>query len=144
MRISRIKDVKLPNRGTEKSAGLDFFVPNDFETVILHPSDSTKIASGIKVEVPKGYALIIFNKSGVALKGLQVGACVIDEDYQGEINLHVYNYSHHPIRIEPGQKLVQMILIPVLYADIEEVYSDELFTEATSRGEGGFGSTGTH
>ena len=144
MRLSRIKDVKLPTRGTEKSAGLDFFVPNDFERTMLAPNESIKIASGIRAQVPNGYAMIIFNKSGVALKGLQVGACVIDEDYQGEINLHVYNVTAEPIFVEPGQKLVQMILLPVLYDTVDEVPAESLFTETTNRGTGGFGSTGTH
>ena len=83
MKISRTKDVKLPNRGTNKSAGLDFFIPNDFVSTVLKPNDSIKILSGIKCQIPEGKVLIAFNKSGIALKGLAVGACVIDEDYQG-------------------------------------------------------------
>ena len=76
-------------------------------------------------------------------KKLKVGACVIDEDYQGEIHLHVHNIGKEVVMIEPGMKLVQMILIPVLYDSIEEVSSiDELYEVETERGEGGFGSTG--
>ena len=82
---------------------------------------------------------ICFNKSGVALKGLQVGACVVDEDYTGEVHLHIINTTENNINIQPGQKLVQFLLIPVLYDTIEVV--DELERE-TERGSGGFGSTG--
>lgn len=144
MRISKIKDVKTPHRGTSKSAGLDFFVPNDFIETIVEPGGSIRIGSGIRAEVPTGYALIAFNKSGVALSGLQVGACVIDEDYTGEINLHLFNVSKGNITVRPGQKLTQFIALPVNYVPVEEVPDAELHTVQTERGAGAFGSTGTN
>lgn len=147
MKIARIRDVKLPTRGTAASAGLDFYTPNNIPEIELLPGEDALIPSGIKAKLPKGFALIAFNKSGVATKqGLQVGACVVDEDYQGEIHIHVTNVSDTKTTIKPGQKLVQMILVPVSYEDVEEVAENELFTEAdvleSERGEGGFGSTG--
>lgn len=147
MKIQKVRDVKTPSRGTSKSAGIDFFVPNDaneLKWTTIQPGMSINIASGIKVKIPSGYALIAMNKSGVALKkGLQVGACVIDEDYQGEVHLHVTNVSRSSCSISPGEKLVQMLLIPVLYEGIEVVAEDEsLFEDESERGEGGFGSTG--
>lgn len=145
MKISKIRNVKTPVRGTPLSAGIDFFVPDDFPGIhYLIPGDAVNIPSGIKVKVPHGYALIFMNKSGVAVKkGLQVGACVVDEDYQGEVHLHVRNTSTEVQSIKPGEKLVQALLIPVEYADIEVVDVNELYEEKTQRGEGGFGSTGT-
>lgn len=146
MKIFKTRNVKTPVRGTPQSAGLDFFVPNDWPgREFLLPGDSVNIDSGIKVKVPEGYALIFKNKSGVALKkGLQVGACVVDEDYQGVVHLHVCNISNELQEIVPGEKLVQALLVPVFYDDVEEVFSEEeLFPERTERGEGGFGSTGT-
>ncbi len=145
MKISKIRNVKTPVRGTPLSAGIDFFVPDDFPGIhYLIPGDAVNIPSGIKIKVPHGYALIFMNKSGVAVKkGLQVGACVVDEDYQGEVHLHVRNTSTEVQSIKPGEKLVQALLIPVEYADIEVVDVDELYEEKTQRGEGGFGSTGT-
>ena len=143
MKISKIRNVKSPARWTEKSAGIDFFVPKDFEPCNLEPGESACVPSGIKANVPPGFALIVFNKSGVALKrNLAVGACVIDEDYQGEIHLHVYNFGNSVETITSGEKLTQMILIPVFYDVIEEVEISDLFLESSSRGEGGFGSTG--
>lgn len=145
MKISKIRDVKTPVRGTPLSAGLDFFVPNDFPGIhYLLPGDSVNIPSGIKVKVPHGFALIFKNKSGVALKkGLQVGACVVDEDYQGEVHLHVRNISSDVQSISPGEKLVQALLVPVEYCEVEVVDEEKLYEEKTERGEGGFGSTGT-
>lgn len=165
MRISKTRKVKTPTRGTSRSAGLDFYVPDDwvpsgdgtenkdFTDFIMaangaegishevQPGSAIRIDSGIKVEVPAGYALIAFNKSGIALSGLQIGACVVDEDYQGVINLHLFNVSDKPIRIKQGQKLAQFILLPVLYHDVEVVPEGELHAVPTERGDGAFGST---
>jgi dUTP pyrophosphatase len=141
MKVQKLRNVKTPSRGTSVSAGIDFYVPEDFETVVLKPGQSVLIPSGIKAQVPRGYALIAFNKSGVATKqGLQVGACVVDEDYEGEIHLHMVNISDKDQTVATGQKLVQLVLIPVCYFDVEEV--EELANRNTERGSGGFGSTG--
>jgi dUTP pyrophosphatase len=105
--------------------------------------DTVLIPSGIKVQVPEGHALIAMNKSGVATKlGLQVGACVVDEDYEGEVHIHLTKLNHGTTKLEPGMKIVQFLLMPVNYANVEEVA--ELESRNTERGTGGFGSTGTH
>ena len=141
MKVQKLRDVKTPSRGTSVSAGIDFYVPEDFETTVLKPGQSVLIPSGIKAQVPRGYALIAFNKSGVAVKqGLSVGACVVDEDYTGEVHLHMINTSDKEQVIATGQKLVQFVLIPVSYFDVEEV--DDIPQRDTERGAGGFGSTG--
>ncbi len=145
MKICKVRDVKTPTRGTAASAGLDFYVPNDLdhEEIVIYPGTAAFIPSGIKANVPKGFALIAFNKSGVALKKqLSVGACVVDEDYQGEIHLHVFNFGNKPAPVKPGEKLLQMVLLPVNYANVEVVDEDQLFSHTTERGAGGFGSTG--
>lgn len=146
MKFSKIRDVKSPARGTEKSAGIDFFIPSDFnngEERIISPNESVLIPSGIKVNIPTGYALIAFNKSGVATKkGLFTGACVVDEDYQGEMHLHLTNTSGKETSIIAGDKIIQFILIPILYANPVETQIDSLYEEVSERGSGGFGSTG--
>ena len=145
MKIAKIRNVKTPTRGTEGSAGIDFFVPHDYpkDLCTIQPNERFFIPSGIKANVPEGYALIAFNKSGVALKkGLLVGASVVDSDYQGEIHLHLVNTSYKAVTIEPGEKLTQFLLIPVDHCEIEEVPLGLLFDEDTQRGSGGFGSTG--
>lgn len=143
LKISKVRDVKTPLRSTKGSAGIDFFTPFDINEIILNPHEHVNIPSGIKANVPEGFMLTAFNKSGMAIKGFDVGACVVDSDYMGEIHLHVRNVTNEIIKIEPGQKLVQFILIPVSTCDVEVVSNDELFTEVTERGSGGFGSTGT-
>ena len=143
MKIAKTRKVKTPTRGTPESAGLDLFVPNDFLETTVSPGGFAFIPSGIKADVPSGHALIAFNKSGVALKkSLAVGACVVDEDYQGEIHIHLYNFGTEDAVISPGEKLVQMVLVPVFYDSVEVVEEETLFTSETTRGSGGFGSTG--
>jgi len=142
VKIAKIKDVKTPARGTPESAGIDFFVP---EGIIakLSPGQSCLIPSGIRANVPAGHALIAFNKSGVAVKkNLHAGACVVDEDYQGEIHINLTNVGDEPVEISGGEKIIQFVLLPVFYDIIEEVELENLYEEVTSRGEGGFGSTG--
>jgi dUTP pyrophosphatase len=160
MKYSKIRNVKSPNRGTPQSAGIDFYIPeewNDGKPYIMKPGERLLIPSGIKVKVPEGHALIAFNKSGVASKkGLIVGACVVDEDYQGEIHINIINTSQilnrwddtvwtkdlGEIVVVPGEKIVQFILMPVLYATPEETDVEKLYSEKSERGDGGFGSTG--
>lgn len=162
--FSKIRNVKSPCRGMSGSAGLDFFVPRGFvstcqvtgntfrdagalksnDALILGERAGVNIPSGIRAEVPRGFVLVAFNKSGVALKaGLQVGACVVDEDYQGEIHLHVTNVGAGAARIVAGQKLVQFLLLPVCSANVFEIPDSKMHQLSTTRGHNGFGSTGT-
>ena len=148
MKILRTRDVKMPNRGTSQSAGIDIFVPNDANPVTLNPGQSAFMPAGIKCNVPEGFALIAMNKSGVAAKkSMVVGACVIDEDYTGEIHIDMKNIGDKTQVIEPGQKITQLLCLPINYVEVEEATTEEECfgdkLEVSERGAGGFGSTGT-
>ncbi len=71
-----------------------------------------------------------------------MGACVVDEDYQGEIHLHLFNNNQEVVNLEGGEKIVQFLLLSVKYPGVEVVPDKELFYSVTTRGAGGFGSTG--
>ena len=144
MKIVKVRNVKTPTRGTGLSAGLDFYIPEDFKVRQIWPGESINIPSGIKARIPRGHALIMFNKSGIAVGyQFQVGACVVDEDYQGEIHLHVMNVGKAIVILKPGMKLVQGLVMPIAYVGVEVLESEaELFPQSTERGQGGFGSTG--
>ena len=145
MKFLKIRDVKSPNRGTPQSAGIDLYVPEDFTSSSLQPGQSILIPSGLKVNVPVNHVLVAFNKSGVATKkNLQVGACVIDEDYQGEIHIHLINVGCDSTSIDPGDKIIQLVLLPTVYESVEITETEESLWKGklTERGEGGFGSTG--
>ncbi len=151
LKMSKTRDVKIPQRANAGAdAGIDFYIPedwNDGKEMTIHPGGSVKIPAGIKVEVPAGYALVFFNKSGVAAKrSLIVGACVIDHGYSGEVHINMINAGVSDQKLTPGEKIVQAILIPVITFETLVVPEDELYQNihvAGSRGAGGFGSTGT-
>lgn len=161
MKIAVVRDVKVPTRGTSKSAGLDFYVPNGYNGINkLLPGTDLLIPSGIIANIPEGYMLMAADKSGMAssatakhMCGMQVkpdaqdtsivvGAKICDEDYQGEIHIHIINCGRSNFIVKPGMKLVQFILVPIMYADIEVVDKNDLFESTTERGFGGFSSTG--
>ena len=143
--FTKTKDVKNPVRGHETDAGIDFFVPNDFGVVTLKPGQDILIDAGVRVIVPKGYALIFKEKSGVSTKRkLTIGACVVDSDYRGNVHLHLFNNGTTVQSIEAGDKITQGLIVPVSLCQTEEI-SAEVYEKYcnTERGEGGFGSTGT-
>jgi dUTP pyrophosphatase len=145
LKFSKVRDVKSPARSHE-SAGIDFYIPNDWnggKSEMLFPSKDVLIPSGIRVNVPPGFALIAFNKSGVATKlKLMAGACVVDHGYEGELFLHLINCGTESVSLEPGMKILQFVLLPIGMLAPTEVELDELYPQKSSRGEGGFGSTG--
>lgn len=146
LRYATTRDVKDPSRGHFTDAGIDFFVPNDFEPTVLKPGDNITIPSGVKVEIPIGYMGLFLNKSGVASKkSLVMGAQVIDPYYSGEVHLDMHNVGHQDVEIRPGDKITQMVLIPIAHcqltlSDEEDLYHD--FRSEEYRNENGFGSTG--
>ena len=143
-KIAKVRPVKTPARANETDAGIDFFVPDDYKERFVQPNGDILVPSGIHVRVPDGMALIFFNKSGVATKKkLSVGACVVDSSYQGEVHLHVHNVGNSSVKVLPGEKLVQGLLIPISLLNTEVVDLANLYTEESARGTGGFGSTGT-
>lgn len=112
--------------------------------ILLAPLSRINIPSGIYCQMEQeGRALIAHNKSGIASKhGLVFGAQVVDFEYQGEIHINVLNLSSKVVRIYAGQKLMQFVEIPVFTSIIEEVENlQKLYKGATSRADGGFGST---
>ena len=143
LKFTKTRDVKSPVRAHETDAGIDFFIPNDFEKVVLKPGDDVLIPSGIKILVPRNFALIFKEKSGVATKKkLTIGACVVDSDYRGEVHLHLFNNGNVDQELNPGDKITQGLLIPIALDTPEEISNEEYDKNETERASGGFGSTG--
>lgn len=131
----------MPTYGSEFAAGADLYACTNGETVTFGPGETKLIKTGIAMEIPEGYAGLIYARSGIANKrGLapsnKVG--VVDSDYRGEIMVSLHNHSLVEQSIADGERIAQMVIAPFLKVEYTEV--DEL-TE-TVRGEGGFGSTG--
>lgn len=131
---------KLPTRGSVFSAGFDLYVDNNVD-ITIHPHETRKIGTGLALEIPDGYYGAIFARSGLASKeGLRPANCVgiCDSDYRGEYIVAIHNDSNEDRVIEPKERIAQLIIMQYPHITFEEV--DEL--SDTSRGEGGFGSTG--
>ena len=130
----------IPTYGTEFSAGADLYaLPG--ESITIEPHKTVMIHTGLSMEIPEGYAGLIYARSGLASKrGLapanKVG--VVDADYRGEIMVALHNHSSQPQTIAPFERIAQLVIAPFLKAEFTLV--EELDT--TERGEGGFGSTG--
>ena len=143
IKFTKTKEVKSPNRAHSTDAGIDFFIPEDFGTIVLKPNEDILINSGIKVIIPEGYALVFKEKSGVALKKkLTIGAAVVDSDYRGVVHLHLFNNGTEDQTLQAGDKIIQGLIVPVMLWDTIEISNEEYDTYETERSDGGFGSTG--
>ncbi|MBR0463947.1 MAG: dUTP diphosphatase [Clostridia bacterium] len=133
-------DAKAPVYGTEGSAGADLFACLD-EPLDIAPGATGRVPFGIAVDNPAGYVGLIFGRSGIALKrnlapSNKVG--VIDSDYRGELIAALHNHGAEVSRVEPGERVAQLVVVPCVAASFIEA---EALNE-TGRGTGGFGSTG--
>lgn len=139
--VKKLSDTAiLPERGSDYAAGYDLFADLR-EPVELAPNETMLIPTGLAMEIPEGYFGGIFARSGLSTKeGLRPANCVgvVDADYRGEFKVPLHNDSDVVRQIKPGQKVAQMIVIPFLSVEFDEV--DNL--SETVRGVGGFGSTG--
>lgn len=130
----------MPTYGSEYAAGADLYACIE-EPVNFEPGETRLIHTGLSMEIPAGYAGLIYARSGLASKkGLapanKVG--VIDADYRGELMVALHNHSNVTVSIEPQERIAQLVITPYLTAHFEE--TDQL--SDTVRGAGGFGSTG--
>lgn len=134
------KNAKLPAYGSEYAAGADLYACLDMPAVIA-PGRTKVIPTGIALELPVGYAGLIYARSGLATKqGLapanKVG--VVDCDYRGEVMVALHNHSGEARTVNSGDRIAQLVITPYITAVFEE--KKEL--SPTARGAGGFGSTG--
>ncbi|MFT5594684.1 MAG: dUTP pyrophosphatase [Oceanicoccus sp.] len=135
-------EIPLPHYGTDGSAGLDLRACLE-ETLVLQPGETKLIPTGMSIYIEdNGLAAMILPRSGLGHKhGIVLGNLVglIDSDYQGELMVSCWNRSNSAFTMEVGERIAQLVIVPVVQAEFDLVSE----FEATDRGEGGFGSTGT-
>lgn len=134
-------DAVLPTYGSEFSAGADLYALTD-EELVFQPGETKLVKTGLAMEIPEGYAGLIYARSGLASKrGLapanKVG--VVDSDYRGEVMVALHNHSTMEQRVAPKERIAQLVIAPFLKAEF--AVCEELGD--TARGAGGFGSTGS-
>lgn len=126
----------LPRRANSTDAGADLVSTEDLE---IYPGEQKLVGTGVAVKIPEGYAGFVFNRSSQGKKGITIphSVGVIDADYRGEIKVILKNIGEDPYKIERGDRIAQLVIMPVLLPEFTDIWND------TQRGTGGFGSTGT-
>nr|Q31EC7.1 RecName: Full=Deoxyuridine 5'-triphosphate nucleotidohydrolase; Short=dUTPase; AltName: Full=dUTP pyrophosphatase [Hydrogenovibrio crunogenus XCL-2] len=138
------KEIEMPHYGTKGSAGLDLraCIEND---MIIEPGQTVLIPTGMAIHLDDpGLAAMLLPRSGLGHKhGIVLGNLVglIDSDYQGPLMVSCWNRSEEAYNVTVGERIAQMVIVPVLQPVFTQV---EEFGDATERGEGGFGHTGSH
>ena len=131
-------DAKVPSYAHEGDAGMDVYSNED---LIIGAGKRVLVSTGISTEFPVGYVALVWDKSGIAVKGgVTKMAGVIDAGYRGEWKIALLNTSEEDYEIKKGEKIAQVLLQKVESPEIEIVED----VENSSRGDGGFGSTGLH
>ena len=138
LRVKRIHpEAKLPVYGHPGDAGLDLFSVVDRE---LGPGEVFAVPTGIQVAIPAGHVGLVWDKSGISLQKVHRLAGVVDSGYRGEVQVVMINLGPAPFVIGKGMKIAQMLVQPVAAVSVVECEA----LDGTSRGEGGFGSTGLY
>ncbi|WP_373017371.1 dUTP diphosphatase [Thiomicrorhabdus sp.] len=137
------KEIEMPHYGTAGSAGLDLRACID-EDMTIEPGQTVLIPTGMAIHLDDpGLAAMLLPRSGLGHKhGIVLGNLVglIDSDYQGPLMVSCWNRSNTAYKVEVGERIAQMVIVPVIQPVFTQV---EEFGDATERGEGGFGHTGT-
>ena len=141
IQIKKLKEnAIIPTRGSDRAAGYDLYACLENE-ITIGAGETVKIGTGLSIAVPEGYFGAIFARSGLAAKeGLRPANCVgvADSDYRGEYIVALHNDSAISRVVTPGARIAQLVVMPYLSVEYEEVDS----LDETERGAGGFGSTG--
>ena len=135
MKIKLDPGAYVPERAHPTDAGLDLKTPKSF---YLRPKDTVVVDTGVHVQLPPGTCGLMVAKSGLNIKADILSTGLIDEGYTGSICVKLYNHGSEPYHFHAGDKISQLVILPVSYEPIEIV--DEL--DDTERGDKGFGSSG--
>jgi len=130
-----VSDAKIPSYAHLGDAGMDIY---SNENLIIKPKHRALVKTGISMEFPEGNVALVWDKSGIANKGITTLAGVIDSSYRGEIKIALLNIGSQNYEIKKGEKIAQILIQPISQGEIEEVFE----LNESSRGERGFGSSG--
>ena len=125
----------LPTRTHDDDAGLDLYNLEDFR---LEAGEGRAVKTGIALAIPQGYVGLVADRSSLGKRGLKTAGGIIDAGYRGEIHIVLWNISRELFELKRGERLAQLLVIPIATPVIEEVSS----LEETARGVKGFGSSG--
>lgn len=141
LKIMKVNDnATIPHRATNGSAGMDLYACID-EPIVIPAGGREIIPTGIAISISNEYVALVYARSGLAIKhGITLSNCVgvIDSDYRGEIKVGLINQSDNDYEIKPNERIAQLVISTVAIPNVIECET----LDDTSRGNGGFGSTG--
>lgn len=135
LRVLLDKGAKMPTRAHSTDAGLDLY---SRDTTVITGKSAMKFDTGVHIEIPQGYVGFLKSKSGLNVKHGITSEGVIDAGYTGSIVVKLYNNEGLPYMVREGDKISQLVILPIITPELEEVDS----LEDTERGDNGFGSSG--
>ena len=135
MKVQLDEGAYMPEKAHDVDAGFDLRTPEEVRVGYL---GSVTIDTGVHIEIPRGYVGFLKSKSGLNVKHSLCGEGVIDSGYTGSIRVKLYNHSAKNYVFEKGDKIIQLVLLPIPEVELIQVES----LDETERGDGGFGSTG--
>lgn len=128
-------DARLPTRAHPEDAGMDLY---GIEEVVLEPGQGRLARTGVAFSIPQGCVGMIADRSSLGKKGIKTAGGIVDAGYRGEVMVILWNLSKDTIRLAPGERIAQMLILPIATPAPKEVGQ----LSETQRGAGGFGSTG--
>ena len=135
MKVMLDEGAKMPTRAHLNDAGLDLYAMHN---AVVRPYERAMISTGCHFEIPRGYVGLLTSKSGLMAKQGLTSRGTIDSGYTGAVHVVLFNHSDKAVTIKKGEKISQMVIVPIITSGLELVDS----LEETDRGDGGFGSTG--
>jgi dUTP pyrophosphatase len=138
LQVKRVDErAVLPKRAHPDDAGLDLHL---LESIEIPAGGGTKLRTGIALALPQGFVGMVADRSSVAARGLKTAGGIIDAGYRGEIHIVIRNLTAEPIALQAGERIAQLLIIPIATPAVSEV--TDFSGSQTTRGTGGFGSTG--
>lgn len=135
MKVKLDAGAYLPTRAHRQDAGLDLYSPYD---VTIRPKERVTVDTGVHMEIPEGYVGLVKSKSGLMVNHGLTTDGVVDAGYTGSVRVTLFNHSYEPYLVLGGQKIGQIVILPCVLGDVEQVET----LEETERGDNGFGSSG--
>lgn len=132
VKVIQFRGYQTPKRAHYNDSGADVFAAED---TLIPPHSVVKVPTGVGLELPDGYDAVVHSKSGLSSKGIWASNAPVDAGYRGEIHAILYNTTNEDYFLQAGDKIGQIVIRPVVYADFVTELSED-------RGSNGFGSTG--
>ena len=143
VRVRVLSPGSMPTRAHDTDAGADLRSTAEH---LIYPNEIKTVGTGVAMKIPEGFVGLVFSRSGMGKYGMTLANSVgvIDAEYRGEIKVMLQNSSLEPFKVAKGDRIAQIVLMPIITPELIEFTGEEEAWNMSSRGTGGFGSSGTN